>query len=391
MKDNDSDMVTINVAGDVFLGRRMESVAINSPEKLIGNQIKKLFSDSDLNILNLESPLTDAGKDYQISKTGPNLKASPDAIGVLDLLNTHIVTLANNHIYDYGEKGLLDTLELCTKHNISTVGAGLNKNEASQILLKEVKGIKIGFVNIAENEWSNADEKRGGANPMNIIENTRSIKKARELADIVVLIIHGGHELYYYPSPRMRDQYRFYAEQGASIIVGHHSHCLSGYEVYKDVPVFYGLGNFLFAANTGFEGWHDGILLRICISHNGGIKWTLYPYTQNKSNFRVELMRDSEKAAFEDKIIRINEIIDDPKKLENEFEAFVSTKKKDVLATFSTSNIFNSRYFQSAIRKSGLEPFFLRRKQLKSILNHTRCEAHRDVVFKILSDYINTK
>jgi 2',3'-cyclic-nucleotide 2'-phosphodiesterase (5'-nucleotidase family) len=385
------ETISLNIAGDVFLGRRIEPIATHKPEELFDTKTLELFSNSDFNILNLESPLTDAGSEHQIIKTGPNLKAKPDTIGVLSVLKTDLVTLANNHIYDYGEKGLSDTLCLCKKHNIATVGAGLNINEASQIFLKKIKGITIGIVNIAENEWCNANEKRGGANPMDIIANVKSINKAKELADFVILIIHGGHELYYYPSPRMVYQYRFYAEQGASVIIGHHSHCISGYEIHNETPIFYGLGNFLFDSTTKFEGWHKGILLYVQINSNKRITWKLFPYKQDKNNFKVELLDDQEKIAVENQINTINEIIADPEKLKQHFNTYIASNTPDVLSMFSTSYFINNRYFRSAVRKMGLEGLFLRRDQLKSMLNYSRCEAHKDVSFKILADYINAK
>jgi poly-gamma-glutamate capsule biosynthesis protein CapA/YwtB (metallophosphatase superfamily) len=124
------DNIQLNIAGDLFLGRRLESIAKKNPEFLFDAKVFKLFSDSDFNVLNLESPLTNAGDEHQILKTGPILKASPETIGVLDLLKINLVTLANNHIYDYGDKGLSDTLKLCKNHNIATVGAELNLSKA---------------------------------------------------------------------------------------------------------------------------------------------------------------------------------------------------------------------------------------------------------------------
>lgn len=383
--------ISLNIAGDVFLGRRIESIAIHKPEELFDIKILELFSASDFNILNLESPLTNTGSEYKLNKSGPNLKASPETIRVLNILKTDLVTLANNHIYDYGNKGIADTLSLCKNNNIATVGAGQTLSEASQTYFKKIKGVTIGVVNIAENEWCNADENRGGANPMNIIANTRSIKSAKELADIVVLIIHGGHELYYYPSPRMIEQYRFYAEQGASMIVGHHSHCISGYEIHNKVPIFYGLGNFLFDSKTEFEGWHKGILLNVQINADKEIAWKLYPYKQGRNNFKVEILEGSEKAEIEDKIKRINTVISDPEKIKDEFEILISNQSNDILSMFSTSYFIDNRYFRSAVRKMRLERFFLRRAQLKSILNYSRCEAHKDISSKILLDYINRK
>src|ERR1035437_5081649 len=112
--------INLNITGDLFLGRRLESIAKNNPESLFDKKVLQLFEESDFNILNLESPLTDAGDEHQILKTGPSLKAAPETIAALNSIKTHLVTLANNHIYDYGDKGITNTLEVCKKNNIAT-------------------------------------------------------------------------------------------------------------------------------------------------------------------------------------------------------------------------------------------------------------------------------
>ena len=384
------DSININIGGDLFLGRRIESVAKEKPESLFDSKIINLFAGSDLNIINLESPLTNAGKEQQILKTGPYLKASPETIRALNILNINLVTLANNHIYDYGDKGLSDTLEICKKHDISTVGADLSLSTATKIFLKKINQLTIAIINIAENEWSNADETHGGANPMNLIANIRSIYEAKKLADIVILIVHGGHEWYHFPSPRMVEQYRFYAEHGASIIVGHHSHYISGYEIFKEVPIFYGLGNFLFDSTTELTGWYEGLLLNLQIDLQKKITWKLYPYAQCKGKQKVELLEAGEKIKIENEIEYINSVIANPEKLKEKFNMLIDFQKKHVLSIFSTSYLLNQSYFRSAIRKLGLERFFLRRSQMKSILNYSRCEAHKDITFEILNNYLKT-
>lgn len=385
------DSININIAGDLFLGRRVESPAENNPETLFDENIYNLFASSNFNIVNLESALTFADEKHKILKTGPNIKASPNTIGVLDLLKINLVTLANNHIYDYGEKGLSDTLDLCKKHNISTVGAGLTFGDASETFFKKIGNVMIGVVNITENEWSNANEFHGGANPMNIVANIRSLREAKKIADIVILIVHGGNEGFHYPSPRMVDQYHFYAEEGASIIIGHHSHCISGFEIYEKVPIFYGLGNFLFDAKTDFAGWFEGILLNIKINERKEISWKLYPYKQCKKCLKVEFPNDNEKLMIENKILAINEIIADPEKLKAKYTDLVKSQAKHILSIFSTSYILNYKYLRSAIRKLGLERFFIRRDQLKLILNSTRCESLKDVSLGVIENYLKTK
>jgi poly-gamma-glutamate capsule biosynthesis protein CapA/YwtB (metallophosphatase superfamily) len=153
--------INIKITGDLFLGGRIESIAKENPESLFDSKIFNLIANAQLNIVNLESPLSNAGTEYLIIKNGPYLKASPDKIGVLDFLKINLVTHANNHNYDFSNKGLSDTLDLCASHNISTVGAGLTLSEASKIFLKKINGITIGILNIAENEESVAIESLG--------------------------------------------------------------------------------------------------------------------------------------------------------------------------------------------------------------------------------------
>jgi poly-gamma-glutamate synthesis protein (capsule biosynthesis protein) len=382
--------ITLNIAGDLFLGGRLESIVQEDPMSLFDTKVLDLFNNSDFNILNLESPLTNAGNKDKIEKTGPNLKAAPETIEALKILNTNLVTLANNHIYDYGNKGLSDTLELCKNHDIETVGAGLTLAGAKKIFYKEFAALSIAVVNIAENEWCNANEVRGGANPMNLISNTRSIIEAKKMADVVILIIHGGHEYYHFPSPRMVDQYRFYAEQGASIIIGHHSHFISGYEISNGVPIFYGLGNFLFDSDTELKEWHQGLLLTLQINSKKEIIWKLEPFKQCSGFMKVELLEGEEKKDIERKLAYINSIINDKMKLTEKFKNLIEQQKKEVLSMYSTSYFLKYKYLRSAIRKSGMEFLFLRRDQLKSILNHSRCEAHRDISNEVLNNYINS-
>ena len=381
------DNIVLNVVGDLFLGRRIETIAIKNPSSLFDSKILELFNNADFNIINLESPLTTGGNKDKIKKTGPNLKADPKTVGVLNLLKTNLVTLANNHIYDYGALGLSETLNLCNQNNINTVGAGLTLAQANKIFYKNFGELSVAVINIAENEWCNASETRGGANPMNFIANTRSILEAKKISDIVILIVHGGHEYYHFPSPRMVEQYRFYAELGASIIIGHHSHFISGYEIFNGVPIFYGLGNFLFDSDTDSNEWYEGLLLQIEINHNKEINWKLQPFSQR--NRKVKILEENDKATIEKKLENINSIIADKEKLKEKFQALIENQKKDILSIFSTSYFLKYKYFRSAIRKSGLESLFLRTDQLKSILNHSRCEAHRDISFEVLNDYIN--
>ena len=109
---------------------------------------------------------------------------------------------------------------------------------------KMVKGdVNIAVLNFAENEWSTASSDKPGANPINPISNFNSINITKESVDIVIVITHGGHEMYRLPSPRMKELYRFYIDAGADIVINHHTHCTSGYEKYNGKFIFYSIGN----------------------------------------------------------------------------------------------------------------------------------------------------
>lgn len=385
------DSITINIAGDLFLGRGIEQMAEENPTSLFDEKILRVFQDSDFNIVNLEGPVTNAGTEHQILKTGPHMKAVPETFGALRVLDVHLVTLANNHIYDYGDKGLADTLDICQSNKIETVGAGLDFKKASEVFYKEIKGILIAVVNITENEWSVANEDHGGANPMNMVANTRTLHEVKKKADIVILIVHGGHERYHFPSPRIVDQFHFYAEEGASIIIGHHSHCISGYEDYNGVPIFYGLGNFLFHIKTDFPGWFEGILLNLQINQIKEISWKLHPYKQCKEGIKVELLEGQAKQKVKNELIAINEIIADPIKLKKEYGKLINRQKHQVLSMLSTSQFWKSKTIRSIIRKLKFEKFFIRRNQLKLILNSSRCESLKEVTNEVVENYLKTR
>jgi hypothetical protein len=106
---------------------------------------------------------------------------------------------------------------------------------------------------------------------------------------------------------------------------------------------------------------------------------------------KVELLEGEEKLEIENEISIINSVIADPEKLKEKFNALVEIQKKYILSVFSTSYFLNQRYFRSAIQRLGLNRFFLRRIQLKSILNYSRCEAHKDITFQVILNYLKTK
>src|SRR5690625_2029581 len=259
-----------------------------------GSEIVDFFNGANINMINLEAPVTNS--ESKILKTGPNLKSHEEStLQALNKLKISVASLANNHILDYGAQGVSDTIQFCQKHGIQTVGAGDHLEEASRTLFLDTEIGIIAILNFAENEWASATATSAGAHPMDIIDNSRKIQEAQDKADYVIVIVHGGHEYYNLPSPRMQKQYRFYADQGADLVVGHHTHSISGYEIYEEVPIFYSLGNFLFPKKSSRPtDWYTGLILEIDIV-NGHIKTQLHPVRQEIISHKIYLLLGDKK------------------------------------------------------------------------------------------------
>lgn len=209
--------------------------------------------------------LLGSSKENVITKKGPNLSCNEDSFKALKWLGINGVTLANNHFYDYGESGVSQTLDICEKYVVDHVGGGRNLVEASAVLYKEIGGEKLAIVNCCEHEFSIASDKKGGANPIDVVNQYRAIQEARNNADFVVVIVHGGYEHYQLPSCRMVELYRFFVDAGASAVVNHHQHCFSSYEWYNGCPIYYGLGNFCFDISPvrTAEKWNYGYMVML--------------------------------------------------------------------------------------------------------------------------------
>lgn len=185
----ESNSIKILITGDFAPTLRVaDAIQKGDYESLFG-EVKPLIQEVDYSITNMEAPLIGSGT--PIAKTGPNLKASCKSVEALKYAGFDMVTLANNHIMDYGSEGLFSTMEICRKNNIEDIGAGRNAEEAKQIKYVTLKGKKIAFINVAENEWSTTDSNKPGANALNEVLIYYQIQEAKQQANYTILIIHG--------------------------------------------------------------------------------------------------------------------------------------------------------------------------------------------------------
>lgn len=330
-----------------------------------------VIKSADFSFVNFENPITEEGF-KPISKCGPNLSCTKEAAEAVKYAGFTGVTMANNHILDFGAEGLYKSVECCRSQGLEVVGVGNNLKKAEEVLYLEKDGKRLAVINCCEHEFSIATDTEAGANPLNPIRQFYVIQEAKKEADYVLVIVHGGHEHYQLPSPRMQETYRFFIDAGADAVVNHHQHCYSGYELYHNKPIFYGLGNFCFDESIfRNSNWNEGYLVILDFEH-GVVGYKLVPYTQCNEYPRVELVAD--RASFDKQIKEINSIINDSVRLEDASKRYYSTCVNyfdSVLQPYD-NRVLNKLY------RMRLLPSLISQKKYLSILNRIDCESHRD-------------
>jgi poly-gamma-glutamate synthesis protein (capsule biosynthesis protein) len=183
-----------------------------------------------------------------IQKVGPHIFQSKESINRLREVGFNYVSLANNHIYDYGQQGLEQTIFELNKNYLNFIGGGLTFDEAYDPKIIDKNGIKIGLLAACENEFGCLYEKqpRGGYAWLFHALLEDNIKILKKTCDYVILIAHSGVEDISFPIKEWRDRYKRLCDIGVDVVIGHHPHVPQGYEKHHNSLIFYSLGNFYF-------------------------------------------------------------------------------------------------------------------------------------------------
>jgi poly-gamma-glutamate synthesis protein (capsule biosynthesis protein) len=357
------------VAGDFCPQNRVTTVFEKEEYSSVFRDVKEIITEADYSIVNFECPITKGGE-KPIHKNGPNLQCSEKGVKAIKWAGFDCVTLANNHVCDFGGAGVFNTIEECEKHGIDWVGGGRNLEEASQILYKKINGKVLAVINCCEHEFSIATDTAAGSNPLSPIQQYYSIKEARKNADYILVIVHGGPELFQLPSLRMVETYRFFIDAGADAVVNHHQHCYSGYEEYHNKPIFYGLGNFCFDKPNKRNGkWNEGFLLVLNFCESTSFE--IVPYQQCSEKAEITILA---KNAFEIEIEKLNTLITDHNKLRLAIDKYYSSCAKQYSDIFEP--IINRYYL--ACKHRGYLPSLISYKRKLKAENYICCESHRD-------------
>ncbi|MBQ4517616.1 MAG: CapA family protein [Clostridia bacterium] len=252
------------ICGDMSVGA--DSLAFFEKEDARGTfgNVMDIFQSADRTIVNLECALTDS--EEGIKKCGPCLKGPISTAMTLKKAGVTDCTLSNNHIFDFGKKGLFDTLRALDDCGILWTGIGENYEASRKNHLIEHDGLKISIVNVCEHEYSYATETRIGARPFDEFETMEDIRQAKKTADYVIVVYHGGKEFCRYPSPRLRKACKEMVRCGADVVLCQHSHCIGCYEQFDGAHILYGQGNFHFAWNAWKDFWYEGLVVTLDVT-----------------------------------------------------------------------------------------------------------------------------
>ncbi len=215
------------------------------------------MQDADVFFLNNEFQFTTRGTPTYGKEF--TFRSDPENVKLLKDIGTDIVSLANNHSFDYGEEGLLDTLDTLKNADIPYVGAGKDIDEASSTYYYELNGVKIAYVSSTRVELyeltRGATETQPGVFRTVDEEQVEflydKVREAKENADYVIVYIHWGDEFVTYIDEFQSNTGNGLIDAGADVVIGDHPHCLQGISYYKDKPILYSMGNYWFRACTG--------------------------------------------------------------------------------------------------------------------------------------------
>ena len=247
MKSNDKSSIRFVAVGDVSMNGRYRVLLDRKGAGYPLARLKSRWSRFDLRFGNLESPIT---KGSRFSPSKCTLRAAEQTPDFLKQADFSAVSLANNHIMDYGLEGLLDTCGHLDQAEINHVGAGLDARLAGKPLLLDCKGQKIAllsYCDVAQTSPLYAGAFNGGVNQLDAEKCCQEIQQLRAKVDWIIVNLHWGVEMTLIPSPQQRELARQLVAAGADVILGHHPHVLQPMETIDGKPVFYSLGNFLFS------------------------------------------------------------------------------------------------------------------------------------------------
>jgi len=372
-----NNTISVAIAGDICMRNLTEVMDAEFSRNAL-KEVQPILDKADVRLINLENAIIDGGT--AIHKSGPPLKGSPKNLVFLKEGRFDCAILANNHVGDYGEEGVYSTLDALDKEGIAHVGAGRNLDESYLPWYYEANGYKLAVIAVCENEFGIAEADKAGTAGFDMYRVFHAIKKAKENADFVLVVMHGGNEYNPVPSPRVVSRYRMFVDFGADAVVGMHPHCMQGFETYNNAPIVYSTGNFLFSKSIVEDdksSWYYGYLPFITFENGKPPVLEVFPYRFNVGCTLISPFTGKEKEIMLSYLAEISKPLKDEELLRKFFMGWCIISG----VPHAKLMMFKPEYIDESEFPTG--------HPLLAIRNMYTCEAHNElmtVFFKMLAD-----
>ncbi len=317
--------ITLVAVGDIMLAHRLEPFIEEYGPSYPYKYTAHIFKEADISFANLESPLSTKGE--PIPDKEYTFRANPKVTEGLKEAGFDVLSLANNHILDYGEEAFFETIEALDNQIIRHVGAGRNIREARKPVILKVKNKKFGFLaysnTFPKRFW--AEENKAGSAYGKFSSVKKDVKELKEKVDFLIVSFHWGNEEEISPQEYQRNLAHLAIDQGADIILGHHPHILSGIETYRNGIIIYSLGNFAFGSYS--EKAKESAIFRFHFSKDKLQQLEIIPISvyNKRIKFQPRILRKEGAAGVLERI----------RKLSNEFDTKIKVKNSKGIITFS--------------------------------------------------------
>ena len=267
--------VTLSFAGDVYFSE----LAVTSYEKsgvsaLVDEEMLQLMQNTDFLMVNQEFAFSNRGE--AMADKEYTLRNDPKYVKILQELGVDAVSIANNHILDFGQTAFSDTLDTLENAEIVYAGGGHNIEEASAPIIQTINGQTFAIFAATRvspsYDWYAGKNKAGIFQTYDAAELNTAIAEAETMYDHTIVFVHWGIERNETPEEYQRTLAKGYIDAGADLVIGCHPHVLQGFEYYEGVPIVYSLGNYLFGNRTG-----ETLLLNAIFEEDGTTEIQLIP------------------------------------------------------------------------------------------------------------------
>jgi poly-gamma-glutamate capsule biosynthesis protein CapA/YwtB (metallophosphatase superfamily) len=306
-KDDQEELV-LSFVGDMMFDKSVAGFIKSKGEDYVFEGYGKHFESSDIVFGNLETALSSKGQ--PIKEKEFTFRSSPKLALYLKKYNFTALSIANNHILDFGPSALTDTMNVLKENDISYGGGGYNKQEALNGVVIEKKGLRIGFIAFTRVtpsvDWYAGAKRPGiiGAYKAHEVEVLEAVKNLNEKCDLLVVSLHWGKEGSIAVRKEETELAHKLVDSGADVIVGHHPHVVQGIEMYNDRPIFYSLGNFIFT--TSHTGICNKTIMATVRYDNKGVLKSVKAVPGTIKWGRPVPMEETEKQEFIDCLNKMN-------------------------------------------------------------------------------------